>query len=199
MIIGIAGKSQSGKDTTAMMINFLSQYPDASFHTYWESDFPFDWDDNTIVHYADLLKDVSEIMLSLPRFTLQSQRGKSSTIEWLDGMTCREFLQKLGTAVRNEVHPDFWVRALINRRIKNKEKLTIIPDVRFPNEAQVIKDNGGFLIRMERPGAGAGDHISETALDDYKDWDLVINNNRTLENLYQIVKDDLKYGIIPVK
>ena len=199
MIIGIAGKSQSGKDTTAMMINFLSQYPNASFHTYWESDFPFDWDDDTIVHYADLLKDVSETMLSLPRFTLQSQKGKSSTIEWLDGMTCREFLQKLGTAVRNEVHPDFWVRALINRRIKNKEKLTIIPDVRFPNEAQVIKDNGGFLIRMERPGAGAGEHISETALDDYKGWDIVIDNVGTLEDLYKQVKFLLDNNDIPIK
>lgn len=199
MIIGIAGKSQSGKDTTAMMINFLRQYPDVSFHTYWETDFPLDWDNNTIVHYADLLKDVSETMLSLPRFTLQSQIGKSSTIEWLDGMTCREFLQKLGTAVRNEVHPDFWVRALINRRLRNNEKLTIVPDVRFPNEAEAIKNNGGFLIRMEREGAGAGDHISETALDNYTGWDLVIDNNDTLEALYKTIQNLLSGNAIPLE
>lgn len=199
MIIGIAGKAQAGKDTTARMINFLRQYPDVSFHTYWESDVSFDWDDDVIVHYADLLKDISETMLALPRFTLQSQAGKKITLDWLDGMSTREFLQKLGTAVRNEVHPDFWVRALINKRIRNKEKLTIIPDVRFLNEAQAIKDNGGFLIRIERPGAGAGNHISETALDDYRGWDIVIDNVGTLEDLYKQVRFLIENNDIPIK
>lgn len=185
MIIGIAGKAQAGKDTTAEMINFLRHYPNATWHTYWESDIPFDFEGN-IVHFADLLKYVAEHMLSVPVYTMQSMKGKSMTFDWLDGMTGREFLQKLGTAVRNEVHPDFWTRALFIKE-KNNQNL-IIPDVRFPNEAQIIKDHGGILIRIERPGAGAGNHISETALDDYKGWDIVIDNVGTLEDLYKQVQ-----------
>lgn len=185
MIIGIAGKAQSGKDTTASMINFLRYYPNATWYSYWDSDLPFEFEDD-IVHFADLLKYVAEHMLSVPVYTMQSMEGKSMKFDWLDGMTGREFLQKLGTAVRNEVHPDFWTRALFIRE-KNNPNI-IIPDVRFPNEAKIVKDHGGILIRIERPGAGAGNHISETALDDYRGWDIVIDNVGTLEDLYKQVK-----------
>ena len=186
MIIGISGKAQAGKDTTARMINFLRWYPNASWCTYRDSGlFSFDFENN-IVHFADLLKYVAERMLSVPVYTMQSMEGKSMTFDWLDGMTGREFLQKLGTAVRNEVHPEFWARALF---IKEKDNQNlIIPDVRFPNEVQIIKDHGGMLIRIERPGAGAGNHISEIALDNYKGWDIVIDNVGTLEDLYNQVK-----------
>lgn len=186
MIIGIAGKAQAGKDTTAMMINFLREYPEASWNMYWNNDLPFEVEDYNIVHFADLLKDASEIMLSLPRFTMQGTHGKNIRFDWLDGITGREFLQKFGTAVRNEIHPDFWTRALFIRHHSNPN--LIIPDVRFPNEAKIVKNHGGILIRIERPGAGAGDHISETALDDYKGWDIVIDNVGTIEDLYKQVK-----------
>ena len=185
MIIGIAGKAQAGKDTTARMINFLRYYPNATWYSYWDSDLPLEFEDD-IVHFADLLKYAAEHMLSVPVYTMQSMAGKSMTFDWLDGMTGREFLQKLGTAVRNEVHPEFWTRALFIKE-KNNQNL-IIPDVRFPNEAQIVKDHGGILIRIERPSAGAGNHISETALDDYKGWDIVIDNVGTLEDLYKQVK-----------
>lgn len=193
MIIGIAGKAQAGKDTTARIINFLRYYPDASWETYCDSDLPFEFEDD-IVHFADLLKYVAERMLSVPVYTMQSMKGKSMKFDWLDGMTGREFLQKLGTAVRNEVHPDFWTRALFIKEKNNKN--LIIPDVRFPNEAQIVKDHGGILIRIERPGAGAGEHISETALDDYRGWDIVIDNVGTLEDLYKQVKFLMNNGQI---
>lgn len=194
MIIGIAGKAQAGKDTTAMMINFLREYPEASWNTYWNNDLPFEVEDYNIVHFADLLKYVAERMLSVPVYTMQSMKGKSMTFDWLDGMTGREFLQKLGTAVRNEVHPDFWTRALFIREKDNQN--LIIPDIRFPNEAKIVKDHGGILIRIERPGAGAGAHISETALDSYKGWDIVIDNVGTLEDLYNQVKFLMNNGQI---
>lgn len=66
-------------------------------------------------------------------------------------------------------------------------------DIRFPHEAQFIKGLGGRLIRVEpgdRPlhlvGTSAEIHPSETALDDYTDWDAVIVNNlgRTARAIY---------------
>ena len=183
MIIGIAGKAQAGKDTTAMMLQSLISHPEMTWDMYWNSDIVFA-SDHFVVHYADLLKEVSQAMLNMPFENFNSQEVKQSRVEWLD-MTVREFLQRLGTAVRKEIDPEFWVKALFNTYTKNN---IIIADVRFPNEAEAIKARGGKLIRIERPGAGAGNHISETALDDYTGWDIVIDNVGTLEDLFNVVK-----------
>lgn len=66
----------------------------------------------------------------------------------------------------------------------------VITDVRFPNEVEAIKDRSGIMIRINRPetDSNAGTHLSETALDDYQDWDIVINNNGTIEDLIQKIK-----------
>lgn len=80
----------------------------------------------------------------------------------------------------------------------------IIPDTRFPNEAKAIKDREGILIRIERDYALRGgledpknQHPSETALDDFEDWDYIIQNDSTVENLIQKIKKILiKEGII---
>jgi hypothetical protein len=182
MIIGIAGKAQAGKDTTARMLQILISNPGISWSAYNESDICFVYD-HFVVHYADLLKQVSQDMLNMPFDDFNSQEVKQRHLDWIN-MTVREFLQKLGTAVRKEIDPDFWVKALFN----TYDDLVIIADVRFPNEAEAIKARGGKLIRIERPGAGAGNHISETALDDYKGWDIVIDNVGTLEDLFNVVK-----------
>lgn len=78
----------------------------------------------------------------------------------------------------------------------------IITDVRFPNEAQAIKDRGGILIRVNRPVSAIGanklkhksitQHPSETALDDYQDWNYIIDNNGTIEDLIEKVEVILK-------
>lgn len=76
----------------------------------------------------------------------------------------------------------------------------IITDVRFPNEAQAIKDRGGIVIRVNRPLERLGNsklpklkhtsnnqHYSETVLDDYE-FDYVIDNNGSIEELIEKVK-----------
>lgn len=61
----------------------------------------------------------------------------------------------------------------------------IITDVRFPNEAEAIRNAGGKVIRVNRITSGSlrsdkNPHISECALDDYN-FDYVIDNCGTLE------------------
>jgi hypothetical protein len=97
-------------------------------------------------------------------------------------------------------------------RIKNegeiiyKEANWIITDVRFPNEAQAIKDKGGILIRVNRIDANEMrdnkiigfkesdgsitpyNHPSETALDNYEEFDYIINNNGTIDELIEQVR-----------
>lgn len=76
----------------------------------------------------------------------------------------------------------------------------IITDVRFPNEVEAIKKRGGIVIRINRDQVFMNqkraiktkeqgfEHPSETALDDYKDFDVTINNHGTLEDLFNEVK-----------
>lgn len=74
----------------------------------------------------------------------------------------------------------------------------IITDVRFPNEADAIRERGGIIIRVNRKhGYNTPDgkwkempinyHESETALDNY-DFDYVIENDTTIAELKEKVK-----------
>lgn len=85
------------------------------------------------------------------------------------------------------IDPDYWLRC-----ISNMDKV-IIPDVRVEHEVEFFKSQGAFLIRVEssyenRSKRGVitnDDDLTETALDDYKDWNMVIDNNFDYENLEQ--------------
>jgi hypothetical protein len=54
------------------------------------------------------------------------------------------------------------------------------------NELDVIKEHGGLIVKIERPGFdGANNHASETSLDDYTSWDGKILNDGTLVEFKQ--------------
>ncbi len=64
----------------------------------------------------------------------------------------RRLLQRMGTEVGREViGPNVWVDALINR-VLGMEGNIVIPDVRFPNEAEAIEKLYGKLFRVIRSG-----------------------------------------------
>ena len=113
-------------------------------------------------------------------------------------MSVRDFLQKLGTdALRNGLHPNVWVNALM-ADYKNDDQTGTLPnwiitDVRFPNEAQAIKDKGGIIIRVDRPGVKPiNDHTSEVGLDDWK-FDYKIANVSDIFALKATVQGILKH------
>lgn len=68
-------------------------------------------------------------------------------------------------------------------------RAVVISDCRFKNEVKFIKEAGGKLIRVIRPGAGLkgdfGKHQSEIEMESIPDdvFDLVIQNTGTLEDL----------------
>jgi hypothetical protein len=111
-------------------------------------------------------------------------------------MTVRDLLQRLGTeAMREGLHTNVWVNALMadykpgsfypDVPAEDHAKLPnwIITDTRFPNEAQAIKDKGGMVIKVDRPGVGpVNGHPSEDALKDYN-FDYVIHNNGSINDL----------------
>ncbi len=99
-------------------------------------------------------------------------------------VTVRRILQWWGTEYRRAQDPDYWTKAWA-KKVQQMDLSTnhvLVDDVRFVNELETIRANGGRFIRIVRPGFdGANNHSSENSLDDYDDWDLVITNDGSLE------------------
>lgn len=101
---------------------------------------------------------------------------------YLHGATPRHAMQTLGTEWgRNCMGENFWVSSFLGRiNFLRMDGFAIVcDDVRFPNEAQAIRDAGGFLVHLERPSISADtSHASEGSLKDYP-FDLYIVNQYT--------------------
>ncbi len=94
----------------------------------------------------------------------------------------RHYLQELGAGARDIIDPNLWIDCLLGDidYFRGTGMDCAITDVRYPNEAKMILARGGELIRIDRPGVTRLDHPSECALDDWTDWDHVIENDGTL-------------------
>lgn len=84
---------------------------------------------------------------------------------YLGGRTPRYAMQKLGTEWGREMMCDtIWVDIL--RRVARFFKRVVVSDVRFPNEVEALKEDGGIIYRVNRPGLPpADDHPSEAQID----------------------------------
>ena len=102
------------------------------------------------------------------------------------GVSARHMMQTLGTEWgRACIHPDFWVMIARaeTQRIMADGGSVAVDDVRFPNEAAMIRDLGGELWRIDRPGVTYnGSHESEGGLEDITP-DRVIVNDGTITQL----------------
>lgn len=188
MIIGISGKAGSGKDTAAKMLEVLYANPDISYEDFANKRYK-NFADIQIVHFADSLKETAQVLFRIGEWETNTQEGKKTTINWI-GKTVRELLQGIGQGLRDAIDPNLWVKILF----ANTEGWSnyIIADVRYPNEVYAIKERNGVLIRIDRKGAGAGNHSSETALDNYKEWDVYIENNGSIEDLFEAMRIFIK-------
>lgn len=184
MIIGISGKAGSGKDTAAKMLEVLYANPDISYENFINRRYR-DFADIQVIHFADILKETVQALFGIGEWETNTQEGKKMTISWI-GKTVRELLQGVGQGLRDAIDPDLWVKALF----ANTEGWAnyIIADVRYPNELMAVKERGGVLLRIDRNGAGAGNHSSETALDGYEEWDVHIENNGSMEDLFEAMR-----------
>lgn len=184
MIIGISGKAGSGKDTAAKMLEVLYANPDISYEDFANRRYK-NFADILIVHFADALKEAAQVLFRLGEWEINTQEGKKTTINWI-GKTVRELLQGIGQGLRDAIDFDLWVKILF-ANTKGWSNY-IIADVRYPNEIKAIKERNGILLRIDRKGAGAGNHSSETALDNYKEWDVHIENNSSIEDLFEAMR-----------
>jgi hypothetical protein len=204
MIIGINGYAGSGKDTIGKLIQIASclnlpevcsideLLEDYCQHQWWLEE-QSGWE---IKKWAGKLKEIASILTGIPQEKFENQEFKKTSLgpEW--GMTVRDFLQKLGTdGLRDGLHTNTWVNALmadykpqtvglssLGEDIQ-EEPNWIITDTRFPNEAKAIKEAGGIVIRVDRPGyKPINAHPSETGLDNW-DFDYKIMNGSDITAL----------------
>ena len=99
----------------------------------------------------------------------------------------RQLLQNLGVAARRHLHHDIWVDVAM-RQVDNLTR-SVITDCRFMNEVEAVRDRGGFVVRVVRPGIGpANGHVSESALKDYQGFAATIHNDGHLDELGEKVE-----------
>lgn len=89
---------------------------------------------------------------------------------------CRRWLQVYGTEGGRDIHgEDCWINVLLGR-IREGASPVVISDLRFPNEAEALRNQGAHLYRIHRPGHNV---VNEHASERYYEAiavDYVINN-----------------------
>ena len=190
-MIGISGHAYSGKDTFS---NYFIKLFSEIYSVVFEQ-----------LAFATCLKELCRDQFNLTYDQLwgdlkeapdeRYSRPSIGSITPTEYWTPREIMQSVGELNRS-IDTDYWVR-LLDKKIKHfKYKNVIITDVRHINESEYIKSNGGLLIQICRDGkvSNSKDHISEVGLDNVGDdyFNLVVNNNGSLDDLYSVTKDIVK-------
>lgn len=101
--------------------------------------------------------------------------AKPAQLAWgNDKRFSRAMLQHYGTEYRRASDPDYWVKRFAEELVYRSPDVALVTDVRFPNEADFIKAQGGVLVKVTRttpPDVAVPEHESERALDGYAGWD----------------------------
>jgi len=151
-----------------------------------------------------LFVDQRHIMLNptiLRNFENSVNKLKIKDENWYENKTdiTRIILQLYGTEIfRKRVDRDWWVKQVKNRCVASNDDIVIITDCRFPNEiTEMICDNYETIaIRIYRninTQEQIACHDSETALDGWGEFDFVVENNGTLEELRCSASTIVKY------
>jgi hypothetical protein len=141
MIIGICGLIGSGKGTVA--------------------DFLVEQRGFTKISFADRLKDGVASVFNWDREMLEGDTEDSRawrekvdpywSTETGHPITPRLVLQLFGTdCMRNGFFDGIWVSLVKKQLLENPDSNFVIPDVRFENEANMIRSIGGKLWRVKR-------------------------------------------------
>ena len=201
MIIGVCGFIGSGKDTVADYLVNFHEFRRESFASTLKDAVAsvFGWDRTML---EGRTKEAREWREQVDPWWAERLSMPTLTPRWV--------LQYWGTEVcRKAFHDDIWIASLENK-LRNSKDHVVISDCRFPNEISSIKNAGGKIVWVQRGAlpdwyeaaidANRGSnvainelkmrkiHASETAWVG-TDFDLVLDNNGTIDDLYNQAKD----------
>ena len=171
MIVGLSGKARAGKDTVASIL---------------VEDYGF-----TRLAFADIIKAAVytlDPIISLSGLRLQHLIDANGWEAAKQFPEVRRLLQVFGSEVgRDMIDPQIWIE-LTMHGIKASGNY-VLSDVRFRNEAEEIKFQGGQVWRITRAINDTIDlHRSETELDSW-DFDYYVPNNGSVEDLKNEIKE----------
>lgn len=156
-IVGLCGPAGSGKTTAARALCLASLTTGAPPDRTWHR-----------TSFAEPIRMMLRVMGVDDDYLTEK---KSHEIPNFPGSTARSLLRTLGTEWgRNFVHPDHWVHVARARTIHRAAACRpgggyVFDDVRFANEAAMLKAHGGLIIEIRRPGdAYLADHPTEAGL-----------------------------------
>ena len=176
MIIGLCGFAGSGKGTLADILVENHGFRKISF--------------------ATKLKDVASVMFGWNRdllegITDESRAWREEVDEYWSNeleqeVTPRIMLQLFGTdCVRKNLHNNIWVSIVKKTLIDNPDVNWIIPDVRFPNEVDVIQQELNSSVWWIRRGE-LPDWYRTAAIDNETDTNyMIINHPKVHESEYK--------------
>lgn len=160
-VILLSGKARHGKDTVATMMKEALE--DDGYNV-------------LVTSYADLLKYICKQFFGWNGKKDEAGRG---------------ILQYVGTDVVRSQEPDFWVDFILKilKLFPDEWDYVIIPDCRFPNEIDVLRDAGLDVthIRVIRQDFKSPltleqqKHLSEVALDHYHPDEYLLNDGDLID------------------
>jgi hypothetical protein len=173
MIIGLTGKKGSGKDTIATHLIESNGFVRVAF--------------------ADPLKESVAALFDISRDLIEQLKNDEAALVTLSlydvdqsyaELSVREFLQRYGTEAHRGVFGDqFWLdatRGRITRLLEDGYRDLVFTDVRFDNEAELVRNLGGTMVEVHRPGLSIADaHASEQL----PPADVLLYNDGTLADL----------------
>lgn len=147
----------------------------------------------TILSFAKPAKDAMKIIFRLTDDDIYTQAGKESVPKHL-GIQTRQLMQLFCTEVCREALPaiipipglqntGIWVWNM-EQRIAETEGHIIIDDLRFEDEAVMLRKYGAIIVHVNRPRDNVSNHKSEQG--NIK-FDYVINNTGTKFDLQDAV------------
>lgn len=141
MLIGLTGKKRVGKSSVAAILCGWGAFHEESF--------------------AGPIRAAVAAILGVSEHELEAV--KESPQPDFGGCTPRRMLQTLGTEWgRQMIAPDLWLASMA-RRLRGQH--VVISDVRFDNEARFIRERGGVVVEVVRPGLASTDgHLSEAGI-----------------------------------
>jgi len=182
-VLGICGLKRSGKDESALAIQHIR-----SLRSLWPEE-----GRTTRLAFADTLRDVLKTLFGFSGEQMYGDLKEVKDEYW--GISYREAAQRIGTdLMRNQLMPDIWIKAWQRRATHfaklNPDTLVIATDCRFQNEVDAIRNLGGEVWRVKRPGVIFDGHESErlaaTAPDEY--FDRNIDNDGTIDDLREKIR-----------
>jgi hypothetical protein len=183
ILVGLGGRMGAGKDTAAGVLC---------------REFGF-----VRLGFADALK--AEVRTLYPRTLRAMARLHYGVTEWSSHTAAeavvaqllvdkppviRAWLQEHGTEVRREEAPDYWINRLHRAldRLDDQARV-VVPDVRFPNEAEYLHHRGACLALVMRGEAFDPDAHPSESHGDAIAWDAVWLNDDTREGFEARVRD----------